>query len=59
MADLLLARTSSTLDDDRSSVLDGWIGNYDGLEDWCGINSNGCGFLGSDSLSLGLLDLFH
>ena len=59
MVDLLLARTGSTLDNDRGSVLDRCISDDDRLEDWYGIDGNGCGFLGSDSLGLGLLDLFH
>lgn len=59
MVDLLLARTGSTLDNDRGSVLDRSISDDDRFENWYGIDSDRCGFLGSDSLSLGLLDLFH
>jgi hypothetical protein len=59
MTNLLLARTGSTLDNDRGSVLDRCISDDDRFENWRGIDSDGCGFLGSDSLGLGLLDLFH
>jgi hypothetical protein len=59
MVDLILARTGSTLDNDRGSVLNGWISNDDRLENWYGVNSDGCRLFRSDSLGLGLLDLFH
>ena len=59
VVNLLLARTGSTLDDHRGSVLDGWVGDDDRLDNLCGIDSDGCGLFGSNSLSLGLLDLFH
>jgi len=57
MVDLLLARTGSTLDNDRGPILDRSISNDDRLEDWCGIDSDGCRLFGSDSFGLGLLDL--
>lgn len=54
---LLLACTCSTLDNDRGSILDRGICNDDRFKDWYGVNSDGCRFLGSNRLGLGLLDL--
>jgi len=58
MVDLLLARTGSTLDNDRGTVLDRSISNDDGFENWCGIDSDGCRLFGRNSFGFGLLDLF-
>jgi len=58
MVDLLLARTGSTLDNDRGPILDRRISNDNRLKDRCGINSDGCRLFGRNSFGFGLLDLF-